>query len=263
MNLPTDGPQTDVSISEVESKRWVQCYSQNLNDELTDTMIDGVIRPACYKDKVMMGCKKKNVHYLEVVAWSPSEEVFVDASTSRYRDETECGQTGTVILEYTVDDDWFPMLREIQVENRAKSWTKTCSYKECQRGKCFNFHDYIGYDLIDAWDCKTCTCNDGTCSGNTSEESGVKWYRTTEGVEQGSWGFADASSNVVLSWVDVASDANDAMRLTLHVNNNNGNFKGGHRCGVKKAQEGMEPYDAFIEGFDENGDWELVFYHAY
>ena len=86
---------------------------------------------------------------------------------------------------------------------------------------------------------------------------GVKWYRTTKGQRQGAWGFADRDSLINLYWADVASDGSDDKRLSLHVNGNS-YFQGGHRCGTTRAT--YNKVDG--NGFDDDNDWELVFYHA-
>ena len=101
--------------------------------------------------------------------------------------------------------------------------------------------------------CASCTCNGGTCQGSAS--NGVTWYRTVG--EGGTWGFAYAGSPINLHWVDVAS-GDDDKRLSMHVNDNDEGWKGGHRCGSTKASYNNVEGDGFVN----KGEWQLVFYHA-
>ena len=279
--LPEDGPQTNISTKDVTDGNWEECHRQNMNIELTDNLIDTTIQESCFKPNVMMGCGKIEKWEdgiiggeLEVLAWAPRDSVFVTDKDDK--DVVGCGDDG-LSEEYRYCDS----------SHNACFWdgnqTDRCTETQCQRGHCdidvgckegfltnevcgincyektvyFYGKAYIAKDCQDysAPNCLSCTCNGGTCSG--SETNGVTWYRTF-GVA-GTWGFANAGSQINLHWVDVAS-GDDAKRLSMHVNENKEGWVGGHRCGSTKASFNTGSGN----GFDNKdpGEWQLVFYHA-
>ena len=234
-----DGPQNGVQTHNVEGYGWEECYRQNLNDYISDSLIDNTIKTNCFKDKVMMTCKETESSKFEVLAWSPKEDVF------GITDDVGCGAN-----------------REESISSTTRL---TCSQKQCQRGYCSS-----GCCMQRAYQrCTECSCaswGDDTCEGHVAE--GVRWYRTAgNGEEKGTWGFADSVINLL--WVDIWG--NDEYRLSLHVNEN-GVWQGAHRCGktvasyntVDQAGSGGGLSDDGINyiGFDDDGKWELVFYHA-
>ena len=234
-----EGPQTAVETSVITEGLWVECDKQTLNTKMDEERIAS-IESSCLRNKVMMGCKKITSSTLDVLAWAPRDDVFGVTGTS------DCGTGGSAGYTYR----WYRFRSCTESETRYA----VCDERACQRGRCDNhgeidqFCNSVDYSIPN---CLTCTCNDGgTCAGKTS--NGVKWYRTHK-----AWGFADEGSTVNLYWVDVASGSND-KRLSLHVNDNDLSFVGAHRCGNTAAS-----YNSVTgNGFDDNGSWELVFYHA-
>ena len=145
--------------SAVTGGNWVECHKQSLDDPLVDDTIDE-LKLACFRDKVMMGCKKTSSSSLEVLAWAPRDIVF------EVTDKADCGNDGTVTYKYYEDIwEW----------SSIKTKTRGCDALYCQRDVC---------GINGPEKCAVCDCNDaGNCQGTTA--NGVKWYRTEGDQGQG------------------------------------------------------------------------------
>ena len=213
-----------------------------MNVELTDSDIYDTIQNDCFRDHIMMACKEASSTYLEVLAWASRDEVF------QVTDVADCGTDGDVA--YSIGHGkWEGCEGRLAINCKYVRWstqeTASCNSLQCQRDQC----NLDNGSLDDR--CYICSCNDGgTCTG--SIDNGVKWYRVEGG--RGTWGFAPMDSTINLNWVDVASGSNE-KRLSMHVNDNDAGWKGGHRCGSTKASYEEDA------GIDEE-NWELVFYHT-
>ena len=240
-----------------------------MNDPLTDNIIDHTIQTDCSKDQVMMACKKTTNAKYTTLAWAARKDVFKET------DDDGCGADGTVSYNYigATGWDWVQFTSYNVIPKTA-----SCNSIQCQRGHCSLDLSFLGKSLYNdvfqgkdmCWTmpcekcsgstivvcgkdyrtCATCTCNGGSCEGN--EVNGVIWYRNSK-----TWGFASQGSTINLHWVDVATGTN-SKRLSMHVNDNNQNWSGGHRCGSTAAS--YNTVDG--NGFDDANKWELVFYHA-
>ena len=53
----------------------------NLNSMMTDATIDDAMKDSCFRDSVMVGCKRIDSTEFEVLAWSPRDIVLMGEDT--------------------------------------------------------------------------------------------------------------------------------------------------------------------------------------
>ena len=53
----------------------------NLNSMMTDATIDDAMKDSCFRDSVMVGCKRIDSTEFEVLAWSPRDIVLMEQDT--------------------------------------------------------------------------------------------------------------------------------------------------------------------------------------
>ena len=76
-----EGVKSQVKTSLVTDGNWRECHRMNLNSMMTDATIDDAMKDSCFRDSVMVGCKRIDSTEFEVLAWSPRDIVLMEQDT--------------------------------------------------------------------------------------------------------------------------------------------------------------------------------------